>query len=114
MSRSPSESSFCVVAGCGIHVPPPHPAVNEATVNCVGPVKVELAGVVQSTWNFQSMRLFVPYERNNSGDPPGGRFGPSMSAGRRLKLVVFLKHCCVADWPAIIFTLSKAQTSGPV
>ena len=30
-----------------------HNCVKAATVKAVGPVKVELAGVVQSTWNFQ-------------------------------------------------------------
>jgi hypothetical protein len=60
MSRSASESSFCVVPDCGIQVPPPHAGENAATEIVVGPVSVVFVVVVQSTWNFQSCRLFVP------------------------------------------------------
>ncbi len=35
--------------------PPEHAAVNAATGMLVGPVKVELAGVAKSTWNFQRL-----------------------------------------------------------
>jgi hypothetical protein len=36
-----------------MQVPPLHALVYPATARLVGPVKVELEGVVQSTWNFQ-------------------------------------------------------------
>src|SRR3954447_17779018 len=53
MSRSASVSSWVVVPDCGTQVPPPQARANDATVTLVGPVNVELDGVVQSTWNFQ-------------------------------------------------------------
>ena len=61
MSRSARESSFCVVPGCGMHVPPPlHAALSEATGIDVGPVNDELVGVFQSTWNFQRLSRLDP------------------------------------------------------
>src|SRR3954470_7386956 len=60
ISRSASESSCCVVPDCGMHVPPPQAGENDATGIVAGPVNVVLAGVAQSTWNFQSNRLLVP------------------------------------------------------
>ena len=57
MSRSASESSRWAVPSCGMHVPPPHASLYEPTAMLVGPMKVELLGVVQSTWNFQLTRL---------------------------------------------------------
>ena len=38
----------------------PHAGEKEATGIVVGPVSDEFAGVVQSTRNFHSRRLFVP------------------------------------------------------
>ena len=38
-------------------MPPPHASLYEPTAMLVGPMKVELLGVVQSTWNFQLTRL---------------------------------------------------------
>src|SRR6266478_925971 len=52
ISRSASESSCCVVPGCGTQVPPLHSGLNAATLITVGPVKVEFAGVAKSTWNL--------------------------------------------------------------
>jgi hypothetical protein len=55
ISRSPSESSFVDVPDCGMHVPvEAHTRVNVGTETVDGPVKVLLAGVVQSTWNFNN------------------------------------------------------------
>lgn len=58
--RSASEASVFVVPDCGTHVPPLHRAVKAATGIAVGPVSVELAGVVKSTWNLKRLRLLVP------------------------------------------------------
>ena len=53
MSRSDSESRL-PPPDWGTHVPDvPQAVVYAATLRFVGPVKVELAGVAQSTWNFQ-------------------------------------------------------------
>src|SRR5215470_1328731 len=60
ISRSASESSCWLVPACGMQVPPPpHAGENDATGIVVGPAKLELAGVDQSTWNRHSCRLFV-------------------------------------------------------
>ncbi len=64
MSRSASESSCCVVPGCGMQVPPPQAGVKAAPVIFVGPVRVELAGLVQSTWNFQRLSPSLPTSSN--------------------------------------------------
>src|ERR1051325_10629918 len=58
--RSASESSCCDVPGCGMHVPPPHARLNDATEIAVGPVNVVLAVFAKSAWNFQTLRTFVP------------------------------------------------------
>src|SRR5579885_850487 len=61
ISRSASESSWLEVLGWGIHVPPPeHAAVKAATWMMVGPVNVELVGVVKSTWNLKRLSTFEP------------------------------------------------------
>src|SRR6476661_8222505 len=115
MSRSPSESSFWVVFGCGTHVPPPQACVNAATLNCCGPFSVELAGVGQSTWNFHSCRLLLAMAMTKFGEPPGGGDGPSTFDGNRVPMLpASLKHCCVAARPWSILVLSQAHTSGPV
>src|SRR6266496_4202198 len=50
MSLSASESSFVLVPDCGMHVPPPLQAgENAATAVVVGPVMLVFAGVTQST-----------------------------------------------------------------
>ena len=44
-----------------MHVPPPlQAAENAATGMLLGPEKVDAAGFVQATWNFQRLRAFVP------------------------------------------------------
>jgi len=71
--------------GCGTHVPPLHVCVNGATAMVVGPVKVVLAVVVQSVWNFHRPRvlavvalgIFMKY----AGEPAGGGLAPSRSGG---------------------------------
>src|SRR5215470_5190601 len=47
ISRSPSESSCCVVPDWGMHVPPLHACEKAATGSVVGPVRAEFAGVAQ-------------------------------------------------------------------
>src|SRR5438309_10268907 len=74
MSRSPRESSFCVVPDCGTHAPPPlHAGENAATpATEVGPRIHELLMFAQSTWSLQSRRLLDPKLRKNPGSPAGG------------------------------------------
>ena len=83
--RSASESSCWVVPLCGMQVPPLQASAKVGTVISVGPAKLELAGVVQSTWNFHRARWVVsaPMPRTNSGSPAAGPLAPSMSAGSR-------------------------------
>src|ERR671934_1139888 len=93
--RSARESSRWDVPDCGMHVPPPlQAAEKDATGIVVGPDRLEFAGVVQSTWNLQSKRLFVPKLRTKFGDPLGGGVVPSRSEGSRLPYEVLkVKHC---------------------
>ena len=64
MSRSASESSRCVVLGCGMQVPPPQAGEKAAVAIFVGPVRVELAALTQSTWNFHRFRPLLPTSSN--------------------------------------------------
>src|SRR4051812_28805250 len=66
--------------------------LNGAVASVFASVRLEFAGVVKSTTNFQSVRAscVAPYgpllsiePTRNSGLPAGGRFGPSRSAGSR-------------------------------
>src|SRR5262249_30435341 len=95
ISRSASESSCCVVPDCGMHVPPPpHAGENAATGIVVGPVSVEFAGVAQSVWNLHSSREFVPKLTRSFGEPAGGGVDPSRSEGKRPPYAeVSWKHC---------------------
>jgi hypothetical protein len=43
-----------------------------AAVKLAGPVKVELEGVVQSTWNFQRCRAVLPISVKKFGSPAAG------------------------------------------
>ena len=80
-----------------MQVPPAQAGEKAATGSVVGPVSVEFAGVVQSTWNFHSWRLFVAKLTTKPGEPLGGGVEPSRSAGSRLPNVrASKKHCCVA------------------
>src|SRR5262245_40861845 len=93
--------------------PPLHGTVNAAT-GSVTPVKVEFAGVAQSTWKRHSRRLFDPNSTIGFREPAGGGVGPSTSPGTRLPwLVDRVKHCCVAGWPTSIFDRSRAHIAGP-
>ncbi len=109
MRRSASESSFWVVPDWGMQVPPAQASEYAAVASVVGPVKVELAVVTKSTWNFQyaSVLAVEPRPTRNSGEPAGGRRAPSRSAGSTPpKAVLVLKHTCVAAWPASILARS--------
>ena len=67
-----------------MHVPPPLQAgENAATGIVVGPLRDELPGVVQSTWNRHRRRLFVPKLTTSFGAPAGGGVEPSRSDGSR-------------------------------
>ena len=63
--------------------PPPQAAEKAATGSVAGPVKVELDGVVKSTWNLKKFRLLVPKFTRKFGEPEGGAIAPSKSDGRR-------------------------------
>src|SRR5258708_17014242 len=94
--------------------PPEHAAGNAATGMLVGPVKVELAGVAKSTWNFHKLSEFVPKFRYMSGAPAGGALDPSRSDGSRLpKLELSWKQTWVAAAPARIAALSSAHARAP-
>src|SRR5215469_13915221 len=117
MSRSPSESSCCDVPDCGMQVPLlPQASLKEFTASVLGPVNVELAGVVKSTWNWNAASVFAlaPSERSVLGSPAGGSMLPSRSAGRRLEtLVGALNEMLVAVWPASMAERSSAATLVP-
>src|ERR1035438_6567873 len=58
--------------------------VNAATGIRVGPVKVELVGVVKSTWNLYKLMLALPSGSSSAtkfGVPAAGGVGPSKSEG---------------------------------
>src|SRR5919201_2141242 len=95
--RSASESSCVVVPLCGMHVPPPlQAAENAATGIVIGPVNVVFAVFVQSTWNRHSSRLFVPKARTSFGEPAGGGVAPWGCGGRGpADAGVGFKHCCL-------------------
>src|SRR5690349_7340643 len=94
--------------------PPPHAGVKVDTGIFLDPVKVVLAGLAKSTWNFQRFRLFVPKLRKKLGDPVAGAVVPSRSEGSNPpKLVLSWKHCWVALAPASMLVRSKAQTLAP-
>src|SRR5260370_30817530 len=90
--------------------PPEHAAVNAATGMLVGPVKVELAGVAKSTWNFHKLSEFVPKFRYMSGAPAGGALDPSRSDGNRLPtLELSWKQTCVSTAPVSILLQTNAH-----
>src|SRR5713226_9781240 len=98
-----------------MHVPPPLQAVvNAATPMVVGPVKVELAGVAKSTWNFHSRSEFEPKFRKKLGEPAGGAVDPSRSDGNSPpKDELNWKQTCVAAAPLRIAAPSNAQAFEP-
>ena len=84
MLRSPSVSSVSLVPACGTQDPadPPQITLNGSGVSVPPSVKVELLGVVKSTWKRQSFQVgFVPISVNGLGAFAGGRIDPSKSAG---------------------------------
>ena len=62
MSRSLRASSLRVVPGWGMQSDDPlqNVALKGWVARSVGPVRVEFAGVVQSTWNFHTWRFPAP------------------------------------------------------
>jgi hypothetical protein len=100
-----------------MHVPVDAQAsVYGATLMAVGPVKVELEGVVKSTWNLNRFSVVdVPSSKKKLGEPAGGAVVPSKSAGSKLaSLVPLWKHCMVAAVPASIAARFRAQACGPI
>src|SRR5215471_12311406 len=120
ISRSPSESSFSVVPGCGMQsCVVRHGDVNGATPAIeVGPTSVELLVLPKSTCIFH--RFKAPDAGSTLmrkfGEPAGGAVAPSWSDGSRLAywLLRSKQTFAGACTPAIIPTRSSAQTSGPV
>src|SRR5437762_10197506 len=98
-----------------MHVPPALQAgVKAAVAIVVGPLRLEFAGVAQSTWNDQSSSAFVAKLITSLGAPAGGALEPSRSDGSSDPwLEPTSKHCCVADCPCNMLARSYAQTSAP-
>src|SRR3981081_4535084 len=98
-----------------MQVPPPlHAALKAATGSEVGPVRVVLATLVQSTWNFQYVSALVPNSMRVPAAPAGGAVAPPKSAARSPpNAVPCVKHCCDAAAPVIILARSRAQNFGP-
>src|SRR5215472_4572334 len=116
MSRSPSESSCWLVPDCGMHVPPPQASLNALVARLVGPVSVELAGVVKWTWNWKaaSVLALAPRDRTLFRSPAGGWVLLSRSDARKLLTFVGpLNEMLVAGWPASIAERLSAATLGP-
>src|SRR6478736_10404890 len=118
MLRSPSVSSVSLVPACGTQDPadPPQITLNGSGVSVPPSVKVELLGVVKSTWKRQSFQVgFVPISVNGLGAFAGGRIDPSKSAGiswssEGLSIPVLT---IVAGVPASIAVRSSANGCGP-
>src|SRR5689334_15951904 len=111
MSRSASESSWLVVPGCGMQVPPPQALLNAATpATAVGPVRVPVP-VPQLTANLQKLTAVDVILIRKFGEPAGGKVVPSRSAGSRLWFALLvIAHACLAAPPTNICARSKAQT----
>ena len=80
MGRSPRASSFWVVPGCTTQERKQR-AVKFATGRVVGPVKLELEGVVKSTWNFHNWTTYLAKVAKKAGSPAAGWMVPSISEG---------------------------------
>src|SRR5258708_14266744 len=112
--RSASESNCWLVPGWGTQVPPPHSAPKAVTGITVGPVNVELAGVVKSTWNLNRFRLLLPKNIRKLGEPAGGAVVPSRSEGSSPPTELpSWKHTCVAAAPLSMAVRLYAQASEP-
>src|SRR5258708_1658283 len=100
-----------------MHVPlVPHASVKAFTASVVGPVNVELAGVVKSTWNFRAAGVWgaARGEGSGLGPPAGGGVALSRSDASRLDtLVGALNDTIVAAWPASICERFRAATLVP-
>src|SRR5690242_613687 len=103
MSRSPNESSWFVVPGCGTHTPPPQARLNAATPGtAIGPVNVPVPAP-QLTANLQKLTAVDVMLIRRFGEPAGGNVVPSRSAGSRLAwLVLVMAHACLATPPTSI------------
>ena len=122
MRRSDRASSRSLPAvGCGTQSswPPPltHKGVKAGTGIRVGPVKVEFAGVLKSTWNANMDKLALPSGSSSMkkfGVPEAGGIGPSRSEGNNEDWFEFCwKHCIVAALPRSILVRSAAQALAP-
>src|ERR1700675_280851 len=122
MARSPIASRYegAVTPTCGTQARVVgQRAVKAAGVSEPGEVKVELAGVVKSTWKRYSGQVELsPIAMKGAGEPAGGRVDPSRSAGSipslpLLKTAGSRVVTNVAVVPASIAARSKANGCGP-
>src|SRR5438067_5725411 len=121
MSRSARESSWFVVPGWAMQVPPLHAVVNAGTATEVE-ASVEFAEFAKSTWNVQRLSVLVPKLAKTLGAPIGGArlepdapVAPSRSDGSRLATPLLrLKHWPTAGLPASIAARSNAQAAAPL
>src|ERR1700722_7178484 len=100
MRRSPSESSFCVVPGCGMQIPPPQARVFAFTGIVNGPLNVDFAVFVKSTWKrYRCREVEVERSTKKAGSPDGGGVEPSAFEGRKENSLGFLKQTALAGAP---------------
>src|SRR5437899_1953503 len=99
-----------------MQVPPPQTSLKLATEIAVGPVKVELLGLLKSTWNLKRFNVLGAEKvRKKFGSPAGGAVVPSRSEGNRLAtLEPCWKQTMLAAPPLSINGRSKAQGFAPV
>src|SRR3954451_2637023 len=88
---------------------------NHSVVRLVGPTSVELAGVLQLAFSFQSLNVLGGLTSAKiPGAPAGGWMGPSMSAGSIGSSVLLIaKRKKAGACPASIRARSKANAAGP-
>src|SRR4051812_22398759 len=111
MSRSAKESSWLLVPGCAMQVPPAHASANAFTAMVVGPVRVVFALLAKSTWKRHRLSELEPKFRKGAGAPAGGAVAPSRSGGSTPpKLVLSWKHCWAAAVPLSMAVRSYAQS----
>src|SRR5260370_23815153 len=88
--------------------------VNDVTAIAVGPVNLELLGVVKSTSNRKRWSALVLNKSTKKfGSPVGGAVAPSRSEGKNENSLGFVKQMAVAALPANIAERRYAHTFAP-